>query len=163
MDNMDDWQTFDTPLGTPPRRFSVPPGEPAHFLTPPHVLTPPWEPTPPLAVIESAKGKMKAPRHKKGDEKQAPGKESWVHGTKLVFFEQRKGEYLQAAEKKSSGDKAAPGIFYTKMAKLYLVKYGYNLGDDEDITVDVADPPDEAADMVINEKATSETDTCPQY
>ncbi|KAJ7855819.1 hypothetical protein B0H13DRAFT_2357662 [Mycena leptocephala] len=154
-----------TPPGTPPTRFSVPPAE---LMPPP----PPRDPTPPLrdptppappTIVKSGKGKIKPRRHKKGEEKQAPGKESWVHGTKLVFFERRKAEYLQVAEMTASGDKGTMSLFYTKMTRLYLLKYGYNLADDEDLAVDVEDPADEEANMVVNERTSDKTDTRAQY
>lgn len=43
------------------------------------------------------------------------------------------------------------GAFYTKMAKLYIKKYGYQLADDQDLAEDVEDPPDSAADEVVHE------------
>ncbi|KAJ7736962.1 hypothetical protein DFH07DRAFT_966643 [Mycena maculata] len=89
--------------------------------------------------------KEKSVRHKKGEAKRAPGKLSWVWGTKKVFFEKRKDAWLCHAEKKDSG------VFYTKIAKLFVLKYGYDLGDDKDFEVDVEDPPDEAAEMVMHE------------
>ncbi|KAJ7306866.1 hypothetical protein DFH08DRAFT_975891 [Mycena albidolilacea] len=89
---------------------------------------------------------QKRPRHKKGTPKANPGKLSWVHGTKKLFFERRQEEWLREAEKKRAG------AFYTKIAKLYLKKYGYHLGDNQDLAVDIADPPDSAADEVIHEQ-----------
>lgn len=88
-------------------------------------------------------------RHRKGETKKKRGTVSWVHGTKLKFFEKRKDVWLKLAEK---GDPVATGEFYTKMTRLYTIKYGYQLGDDEDLAVDVEDPPDEAADTVVHEK-----------
>jgi hypothetical protein len=42
------------------------------------------------------------------------------------------------------------------MAKLYIRKYGYHLGDDQDLAVDVDDPPDSAADEVVHEQLSEE-------
>ncbi|KAJ7898801.1 hypothetical protein B0H13DRAFT_1884165, partial [Mycena leptocephala] len=135
-----------------PRRATWRYGREGWFILTAHASPPPRDPTPPLrdptppappTIVKSGKGKIKPRRHKKGEEKQAPGKESWVHGTKLVFFERRKAEYLQVAEMTASGDKGTMSLFYTKMTRLYLLKYGYNLADDEDLAVDVEDPADE--------------------
>ncbi|KAJ7028994.1 hypothetical protein C8F04DRAFT_1265389 [Mycena alexandri] len=90
--------------------------------------------------------KEKRARHKKGSEKAAPGKLSWVWGTKLVFFSKRKDQWLVEAEAGKAG------VFYTKMMKLYVKKYGYQLADDEDLEVDIEDPPDSAADEVVHER-----------
>ncbi|KAJ7018491.1 hypothetical protein C8F04DRAFT_1277636 [Mycena alexandri] len=38
------------------------------------------------------------------------------------------------------------------MARLYVLKYGYHLKDNQDLAVDTEDPPDEAANVVVNEK-----------
>ncbi|KAJ7712788.1 hypothetical protein B0H16DRAFT_1479102, partial [Mycena metata] len=94
--------------------------------------------------------KEKRGRHKKGEAKAAPGRQSWVWGTKLEFFSKRKAHWLKQAEDGQAG------AFYTKMMKLYIKKYGYNLADDEDFEFDVADPPDEAANKVIHERLTAE-------
>lgn len=69
---------------------------------------------------------------------------SWVHGTKQKFFECRKEEWLREAEENRAGP------FYTKMAKLFLLKYGYRLADNEDLAQDVPDPSDEAANTVVH-------------
>ncbi|KAJ7780817.1 hypothetical protein DFH07DRAFT_765303 [Mycena maculata] len=102
-----------------------------------------WTPPPHPRIVK--RPKEKSVRHKKGEAKRAPGKLSWVWGMKKVFFEKRKDAWLCHAEKKDSG------VFYTKIAKLFVLKYGYDLGDDEDFEVDVEDPPDEAAEMVMHE------------
>ncbi|KAJ6451146.1 hypothetical protein C8R45DRAFT_1113690 [Mycena sanguinolenta] len=158
---MDDTVMSATPPGTPPMRsFSVPPPDPMPAIQPalPSQNLSPGSsnaldgvPEPP-ATVKSDKGKVKAPRHKKGEEKQIPGRESWVHGTKLKFFAARKAEYLEAAEQSSAGDKTAITLFYTKISRLYFIKYGTEMEDDEDLAVDVDDPPDEAANEVVNEK-----------
>ncbi|KAJ7033528.1 hypothetical protein C8F04DRAFT_1183975 [Mycena alexandri] len=146
----------DVVLPPPPEGQDVvlpPPPEGQDVVLPPSPPPPPEDPLPPPSleledlialppVVMLQKGVVPARRHKKGEAKDAPGKESWVHGTKLLFFERRKAEYLAAA-----------GEFYTKMARLYVLKYGYNLRDNEDLAVDVDDPPDEAANVVVNKKA----------
>ncbi|KAJ7310819.1 hypothetical protein DFH08DRAFT_974219 [Mycena albidolilacea] len=103
---------------------------------------------PALALVTDVKGKP--PRHRKGDPKSRPGKKSWVWGTKRIFFEKRKEEWLREAEAKRSG------LFYTKIGKLFIKKYGYHLRDDQDLAVDVADPPDSAANEVVHEILTEE-------
>ncbi|KAJ7439914.1 hypothetical protein B0H11DRAFT_1689121, partial [Mycena galericulata] len=69
----------------------------------------------------------------------------WVWGTKLKFLSKRKADWVAVAEDKKTGP------FYTKLAKLYVLKYGYDLADDEDFEYDVPDPKDEEADTVIYE------------
>ncbi|KAJ6603277.1 hypothetical protein DFH09DRAFT_1068447 [Mycena vulgaris] len=103
-----------------------------------------------MTLITSQKRKERRRRHKEGEPKDVPGKESWIHGTKLVFFASRKGAWIAAAEKNASG------AFYTKMARLYLVKYGYKMQDSEDLAVDMEDPPDFAANVVVNERMDTE-------
>ncbi|KAJ7363882.1 hypothetical protein DFH08DRAFT_949516 [Mycena albidolilacea] len=95
--------------------------------------------------VHEKKGRCK-PREEPGK----PGRVSWVWGTKLTFFEKRKGDFVTAFEKKVTGD------FYTKMTRLYTVKYGRGLADDEDFEFDVADPPDWVANKVVNERLTPE-------
>jgi hypothetical protein len=94
--------------------------------------------------------KEKRGRHAKGTAKACPGKLSWVYGTKKVFFEKRKDDWLRETE----GGRASQ--FYIKMSKLYIKKYGHHLADDQDFAFDVADPPDEAADEVVHEVLDSE-------
>ncbi|KAJ7016688.1 hypothetical protein C8F04DRAFT_1280798 [Mycena alexandri] len=66
------------------------------------------------------------------------GKVPWIHGTKLVFFEKR------AEEWKVANDLGVVqlGRFYTKVTNLYLLKYGHEMQDDEDLEEDVEDPTD---------------------
>jgi hypothetical protein len=100
------------------------------------------------AVITAVKEKRV--RHRKGEAKAKPGKKSWVHGTKLKFFASRKEQWLRALEEGKTGD------YYQKMGKLFIVKYGWHLADDQDLEYDVEDPPDEAAEMVVHETLTPE-------
>ncbi|KAJ7864264.1 hypothetical protein B0H14DRAFT_2574477 [Mycena olivaceomarginata] len=80
-----------------------------------------------------------------------PGKPSWVHGTKLVFFQAFKDDFLAAAEIKATGP------FYSRVGQLYLDKYGYHtawnddLPDGEDVADDV--DPDEDVDSLDPEEA----------
>ncbi|KAJ7058603.1 hypothetical protein C8F01DRAFT_1304260 [Mycena amicta] len=74
----------------------------------------------------------------------------WVYGTKKVFFSKRKEDWLREAEAGRSSQ------FYLKMAKLYILKYGRNLADDQDLSVDIEDPPDDAANLVVHEALTAE-------
>ncbi|KAJ7702937.1 hypothetical protein B0H16DRAFT_1748003 [Mycena metata] len=119
---------------------------------PPPPITPGSAPdvteVPPPKVVKWVKEKRG--RHRKGTEKAAPGKVSWVWGTKLVFFSKRKDQWLVEAEA------GRAGAFYTKLMKLYVKKYGYQLADDEDLEVDIEDPPDSAADEVVHERLTPE-------
>jgi hypothetical protein len=87
----------------------------------------------------------KGKKRKKGETKKKRGKASWVWGTKLRFFEARKDEWLAAVDTNQTSP------FYTTMAKLYVRKYGYHVKDNEDLVEDIADPPDEAANVVVNE------------
>ncbi|KAJ7038909.1 hypothetical protein C8F04DRAFT_1179247 [Mycena alexandri] len=66
------------------------------------------------------------------------GKVPWIHGTKLVFYEKR------AEEWKVANDLGVVqlGRFYTKVTNLYLLKYGHEMQDDEDLEEDVEDPTD---------------------
>ncbi|KAJ7794069.1 hypothetical protein B0H14DRAFT_3497393 [Mycena olivaceomarginata] len=80
-----------------------------------------------------------------------PGKISWVHGTKLPFFQAHREAYLEAAELRETGE------FYEKLAHLYLAKYGYNTdwaGDLEDGLIVAADvDPDEDVDTLLPEES----------
>ncbi|KAJ7117955.1 hypothetical protein C8R43DRAFT_960459 [Mycena crocata] len=89
-------------------------------------------------------------RVKRSDPPLKRGKPSWVWGTKLEFFGGRKDLWLKAMEEGSQS------VFYTKMAKLYVLKYGRELADKEDFEFDVMDPPDELANRVVNEVLSTE-------
>ncbi|KAJ7092022.1 hypothetical protein B0H15DRAFT_799760 [Mycena belliarum] len=67
-----------------------------------------------------------------------PGKVSWVHGTKLEFFSSRADAWMRSQE--TGG--AAVTKFYDDLTKLYLMKYGYDMKDDEDLDTDIPDPTD---------------------
>jgi hypothetical protein len=66
----------------------------------------------------------------------APGKPSWVFGTKLKFFSSCKDQWLEAVELKKVGD------FYDAMTRLYILKCGYNLAWLADLEEDIKDPED---------------------
>ncbi|KAJ7829639.1 hypothetical protein B0H14DRAFT_3465465 [Mycena olivaceomarginata] len=101
------------------------------------------------AIVTSVK-RGKRPRHRNGTPKARPGKLPWIHGTKRVFFESRKEEWLREAEANRSGS------FYEKMAKKFVLKYGYHLADQKDLAEDVTDPKDEQVDEVVHEQLTAE-------
>ncbi|KAJ7204882.1 hypothetical protein B0H12DRAFT_1243557 [Mycena haematopus] len=86
-----------------------------------------------------------------------PGKKSWIHGSKLVFFEGHKDVYLAAAEMKQTGS------FYQKLVHLYLAKYGYNTAWDADLQEDqdVADDVDEDED--VNDLSAEEAEERAKY
>ncbi|KAJ7759853.1 hypothetical protein B0H14DRAFT_3895775 [Mycena olivaceomarginata] len=107
-------------------------------------------PAPPTPAIITADKKGKRPRHQKGQPKAKPGKLSWLHGTKKVFFASRKEDWLREAEAGRSGP------FYLKISKLYVKKYGLTMADDQDLEFDVADPPDSAMDKVVHEALSPE-------
>ncbi|KAJ7023315.1 hypothetical protein C8F04DRAFT_1193565 [Mycena alexandri] len=93
-------------------------------------------------------------RKKNGDLK--PGKKSWIFGTKLVFFAARTQEWKDA----NANGNLGLGQFYTKITNLYLLKYGYDMADDEDLSADAPDPTDPdaeipgSADLTEDEAAT---------
>ncbi|KAJ7860611.1 hypothetical protein B0H14DRAFT_2576580 [Mycena olivaceomarginata] len=89
------------------------------------------------------KGAAARKRAREGKPPVKPGKQSWVHGTKLGFFTAYKEDFIAAAEIKETG------AFYTHIAKLYLKKYGYNTawGGDLEEGQDTADDVDEDEDV----------------
>ncbi|KAJ7816712.1 hypothetical protein B0H14DRAFT_3475166 [Mycena olivaceomarginata] len=86
---------------------------------------------PPAAPAVITVVKKKIGRHRKGEPKARPGKLSWIHGTKKVFFGRRKEDYT------------------SKNTATHLT-------DDEDFAEDIEDPPDSAADEVVHEVMTEE-------
>lgn len=54
-------------------------------------------------------------------EKKARGRPTWVTGTKFIFLDQYAREWKQATD----AGLAAAGSFYTKVAKLFIKKYGW--------------------------------------
>ncbi|KAJ7238450.1 hypothetical protein C8J57DRAFT_1528760 [Mycena rebaudengoi] len=142
----------DALLVEPPQPYSPPPNSPAPDAQGPgeEVVPAAYDPYSiplgeyhPEVVARDVEKKNK--KRKKGDQKKKRGKQSWVWGTKLRFFEARKEQWLAAVDTNQTG------AFYTTMPKLYMQKYGYHVGDDEDLAQDIADPPDEAANVVVNE------------
>ncbi|KAF8132655.1 hypothetical protein K438DRAFT_1642249, partial [Mycena galopus ATCC 62051] len=106
------------------------------------------EPAPVPQIVTTTKEKPR--RRGKGEDKKRPGKLSWAHGTKRAFLEPRKADWLREAEAKRAGE------FYTMVSKLFVLKYGYRLADNEDLSFDVDDPPDSAADAVVHEVLSDE-------
>lgn len=85
---------------------------------------------------------------------------SWVHGTKLAFFESRAEAWKAASEK--GYQELLP--FYNKVTNLYILKYGYNLNDEEDLDIDTPDPTDPDATLLDSENLTQEeADRCSEY
>ncbi|KAJ7787819.1 hypothetical protein B0H14DRAFT_2628964 [Mycena olivaceomarginata] len=85
-----------------------------------------------------------------------PGKVSWVHGTKEVFFRTRAEDWQTA--KRLSQEKVSK--FYDDITNLYIQKYGYDMKDDEDLEEDVPDPTDpnaQSADVLDKEEADHRT------
>ncbi|KAJ7850179.1 hypothetical protein B0H14DRAFT_3452103 [Mycena olivaceomarginata] len=163
---------------TPPGDNDAPPNATASLtvtpadatIMPGTTVTPPSSTEPPAGAITSPattpltgmytcppprpeivkRGKEKKARRKVGEPAGKRGRVSWIWGTKLKFFESRKDEWLTAHEQKVAG------AFYTKMAKLYIIKYGCHLAADDDFAYDVADPPDWVANKVVNERLSPE-------
>ncbi|KAJ6522918.1 hypothetical protein DFH09DRAFT_1330284 [Mycena vulgaris] len=96
-------------------------------------------------------GTSKRRRARAGLPEVRPGKVSWVHDTKLTFFQAHKEAYLAAAEIKETGN------FYTRIGQLYLKKYVYNTGWHEDLdegkdcASDVEEDEDEEDDLTAEE------------
>ncbi|KAJ7736639.1 hypothetical protein B0H16DRAFT_1730686 [Mycena metata] len=66
------------------------------------------------------------------------GKVPWIHGTKELFFSRRVDEWRAA-----QAQGVVPlGRFYKRIANLYILKYGYDMKDHQDLEVDVEDPTD---------------------
>ncbi|KAJ7863418.1 hypothetical protein B0H13DRAFT_1899648 [Mycena leptocephala] len=115
-----------------------------------------WTPPARLPIVQLEK--QKRARRRAGDPPAKQGKMSWAWGTKFKFFNSRKEEWVTASEKRLSGK------FYTKVAKLYRRKYGFDLKDDEDFEYDIEDPPDWVADKVVNERlAPEEAQVCQTF
>ncbi|KAJ7161947.1 hypothetical protein C8R43DRAFT_1123657 [Mycena crocata] len=134
----------------PPAPAVVPDATPppdASALPPPVIVTDvsaaPWMP-PAMMPGLIQREKRKQTRRKKGDPPGKPGKDSWVWGTKFTFFHGRQNDFLESVEQNTTGE------FYTKLAKLYVLKYPRGMKDDEDLEYDIEDPPDEAANQVVN-------------
>lgn len=136
----------------PPPHDSVPPpqDDTRHPSSPPEGgAAPPASPAPtetvwsrPAVLPRVVPREAFKRRHKTSDAPKKPGKRSWVYGTKLMFFERFKDAFVLASEAKTTGD------LYTKLAKLYTLKYGFELQDDEDFETDIEDPPEYMADIV---------------
>ncbi|KAJ7711945.1 hypothetical protein B0H14DRAFT_3524242 [Mycena olivaceomarginata] len=148
----------DAPHGSPP---SPPPNNMPHGFPPappPNDVPHGPPPTPPPSNGESSPTgpqlitvpKEKCGRHKKVLPKSRPGKLSWVHGTKLAFFARRKDDWLREVEAN------LVGAFYMKICKLYVIKYRYDMADDQDLAVNMEDPDNSVADEVVHEKVSED-------
>ncbi|KAJ7603377.1 hypothetical protein DFH06DRAFT_1350237 [Mycena polygramma] len=91
----------------------------------------------PRTAVAAGKGPAIKRSRRKGNGKK-PGKESWIHGTKLRFLAQFVDEWRAAHEKGI----VFLGRFYTKVANLFILKYGYFMKDTEDLEEDTNDPTD---------------------
>ncbi|KAJ7701532.1 hypothetical protein B0H17DRAFT_1195312 [Mycena rosella] len=89
--------------------------------------------SPKTAVAPGKDPRQKCVRKTKGLK---PGKVSWIHGTKLTFFESRMEAWKQATE----GGFTTLTQFYSDIADLYLLKYRYGFKDDDDLEDGVPDP-----------------------
>ncbi|KAK6974085.1 hypothetical protein R3P38DRAFT_3239949 [Favolaschia claudopus] len=101
-------------------------------------------------------GSSENKRKRTGQPPKKPGKEGWVHGTKLTFFENMRDEFIACAATKTQGD------FYSRAATTYLKTYGYHTAWESDLEEgqDVADDVDEDEDVdsLPVEEATSRAD-----
>lgn len=72
------------------------------------------------------------------------GRPSWADGTKEVFLSLRAGDWQIAVDQglRQTGD------FYTKLTKLWILKYGWHFDPMLDLEVDTEDPLDDAVDDV---------------
>jgi hypothetical protein len=73
-----------------------------------------------------------------------------VHGTKLELFKSFKSDFLAAAEVKRTG------AFYSRIAQMYLAKYGYNTPWDGDLeegqtVADDVDPDEDVNNLSVEE------------
>ncbi|KAJ7042733.1 hypothetical protein C8F04DRAFT_1251547 [Mycena alexandri] len=102
-------------------------------------------------------GTARRRREREGLPPAKPGQVGWVHGTKLVFFQAFKNDFLSAVETKTQG------AFYSKVAHLYLAKYGYHTAwkDDLENQDDIADDVD--PDKDVNELSIEEAESRAEY
>jgi hypothetical protein len=95
-------------------------------------------------------------RQRKGKEPAKPGKKAWIHGSKLGFFQAHKDAFMAAVETKGTS------VFYSRVAGLYLDKYGYHtawhldLDEGQEVADDV--DPTEDVDSLSAEEATQRAD-----
>jgi hypothetical protein len=89
---------------------------------------------------------MPCTQKKASSSSKTAGRTSWVKGSKLVFLEAHRSEFLKAQE--AGGD--ATGRFYSKIAQLFLLKYGYNHPIESDIDGQHEDPSDNHAATVLD-------------
>ncbi|KAJ6479822.1 hypothetical protein C8R45DRAFT_1101270 [Mycena sanguinolenta] len=113
----------DPPLDAPPE----PP------LDAPSPSPPAGRDAPPTCPEVKKTEKVKRGQHVKGEPKACPGRQSWVHGTKL------------------SGKPRRALLYQDDEALREEIRV-----DDQDLVVDVEDPPDSAADEVVHEVVSPE-------
>ncbi|KAJ7098189.1 hypothetical protein B0H15DRAFT_1009918 [Mycena belliarum] len=93
---------------------------------------------------KAAKRAAKGRRNRKNVGKK-PGKDSWVNGTKLAFFERYKQRWELAGDN--------PGPFYSEMAKRFILKYGWDSCYSErgfDLDTDTPDPTDKDLEGLVS-------------
>ncbi|KAJ7082102.1 hypothetical protein B0H15DRAFT_803461 [Mycena belliarum] len=90
------------------------------------------------ARIRSAPGAGASKRRTRKHDGLKPGKVSWIHGTKLKFFASHADAWRSADE---DGQQQLAN-FYSEIANLYILKYGYNMANNEDLAEDIEDPVD---------------------
>lgn len=88
------------------------------------------------------------PKRKKGPKKKA-GRKGWVFGTKVAFFESRKEEWLAAIKRGRAGD------FYTKVTRMYSIKYA-GIEFTDDLPEEVDDPEEDALDFTDDEELSAD-------
>ncbi|KAJ7121213.1 hypothetical protein C8R46DRAFT_1238480 [Mycena filopes] len=89
-------------------------------------------------AVPSTEDRPTKKRLRKNQDGKKPGKVSWIHGTKEVFFRKREGDW-KAAQEAGTGRVTR---FYDEITKLYVQKYGYKMADKDDLEEDVEDPTD---------------------
>ena len=86
------------------------------------------------------------------DKRPLRGRPTWVSGTKLVFL----GQYADDWQKATDTGLAAAGVFYTKVAKRFIKKYGWHFDRWTDKVCPDPDPAtideDDSQDGLSNEE-----------
>ncbi|KAI0039111.1 hypothetical protein FA95DRAFT_1577808 [Auriscalpium vulgare] len=126
-------------------RIDLPPAHPHPFASNPN-------------MPKSKPGK-KTSQRKKSSSSKTPGqgrcdRPPWARGTKLAFLERWVSEY-----RKIAGNKGKVNKFYTKIARMFIIKYGYDLPVDQD-TTKVLEDPDQAQLDVVSEYANVDNENC---
>jgi hypothetical protein len=66
-------------------------------------------------------------RTKRSDNSRPQGRQNAFSGVKLAFLESYKDQFLESTDR---------GAFYTRVAKMFLGKFGYNLSTEENPPID---------------------------